>query len=255
MGQVVEQDAGLTTELLRYVNSTAFGCRDKACTAQEAVVRLGTRVTPLYLTTIGLKRLLKISQWRMLDFDGFWCANLERALFAREIAHLLGTDGDVAFSGAILCDCLLPLLTNRATRTYLRYMNDQPANAASLPEFEEREFGWNHARAAALLLRGWKLPSELVCCVLLHHKGLEILKDPAMKRTSAAAVALSGLLPDPLRQEPRGLGHLRDLDRVWPAFDLLELAYAVQRRFAELEPSLTNPTPLVGRILKARRAL
>lgn len=248
LGRIIETDAGLTGELLRYVNSTALGFRDQARTTQEAVVRLGTRVTSLYLTTVGLKRALKVSQWRMLDFTRFWCANLERALFAREVGKLLDVDGDVAFAGAILSDCMLPLLSNRATQTYLRYVNGQETAAACITAFEEREFGWNHAEVTGRLLLAWKLPAELVCCVLLHHKGLEILKSGTLKCTPAAAVAVASLLPDPLRQEPRGLEQLRRLAQAWPAFDLVGLARVVQQRFLELEPALENPDPLLGRL-------
>jgi HD-like signal output (HDOD) protein len=247
LGRIIEKDAGLTGELLRYVNSTTCGFRDCASTAQEAVVRLGTRVTGLYLTTLGLKRLLKSAHWRILDFERFWSANLERALFARETAKLMRADPEVAFAGAILSDCLLPLLTNRAAQTYLRYLNGGAA-AASLPEFESAEFGWHHAEATALLMLRWKLPSELVCCVLLHHKGLAVLEDRSLRSTAVAAVAIACLLPDPLRQEPRGLEQLRRLARSWRVFDLVGLAETVQQQFIHVEPAVKNPAPLIAQL-------
>lgn len=250
--RAIEKDSGLTCILLRHVNSAAAGFSFKAGTALEAVTRMGIRSTMLFLLTTGLNEVMKTCNSRLVNFQSFWCSNLERALFARHVARLLRTDAELAFAGAMLSDCLLPLLTNKACTTYLRFVKLQEQAPRPLTEFEDKEFGWNHCTATALLLAGWNFPSDLVCCVYLHHKGLGVLKDPQLADTAAAAVAVAGLLPDQLHQAPDGPKLLQVLQSSWPEFSLQDVAEAVQLEFDEFAPGVENPLPLVERLGRPR---
>ncbi|HUG93264.1 MAG TPA: HDOD domain-containing protein [Planctomycetaceae bacterium] len=252
VGAILEKDAGLTAALLRHVNAASLGFRQPARTAQEAIVRLGLRASTLYLVTTGMSNVLKLMKTRLVNFNEFWCANLERALFARRVADLLGADADLAYTATMLSDCLTPVLVNNATQTYLRFLNLQDVNPTRITEFEDTEFGWNHAEATAYLLDGWNFPPDIVCCVLLHHQGIAPLSDARLRRTAAAAVALAGLLPDPLRQEPGGVRTLRRIEPKWPAFRLQSIVEQVDTEFRSVEAGVRNPMPLVRRVRLAR---
>jgi len=62
-----------------------------------------------------------------------------------------------------------------------------------------------------------------------------------------AAVALSALLPDQLRQNYTGLEQLVLLQQKWPAFNLAALANVVDREHAELGLGVENSFPLSRR--------
>ena len=83
---------------------------------------------------------------------------------------------------------------------------------------------------------GWDFPDNLICCVLLHHHGLKMLRDRRLQKTAVSAVALSALLPDPLYQEIDGIEQLHRLDEAWPEFDLMTIAKRVDDRFQEITP-------------------
>ena len=104
-----------------------------------------------------------------------------------------------------------------------------------------------HAVAGASLARRWNLPDDLVCCILFHHHGLRILVHPQMKRSPVAAVALSALLPDQLRQHLSGLELLVKLQEKWPAFRLEELAKIVDEKQQALGLGVRNDFPLSRR--------
>jgi len=59
----------------------------------------------------------------------------------------------------------------------------------------------------------WNLPDELICCVCLHHNGTSLLANEKLKDTAPAAVAVSCLIPDPLRQEADGFERLIELEK------------------------------------------
>jgi hypothetical protein len=82
-------------------------------------------------------------------------------------------------------------------------------------------------------MRNWQFPDDLICCVLCHHQGLEILSDPALGRSALGAVAIAGLLPDFFHQTADGLERLMKLDVAWPAFRLHERLKRIAGQFQE----------------------
>jgi len=247
LGRVVETDSGLTVELLKHVNSTFLGLPTKVRSAQQALSTLGMRASRNLILSVGMRASIQARQSKLINQNCFWNACLQKALFARQLAALLGADQELAFAGALLQDFLLPVLTNDLFDEYLAFVRDRPAQTNLLCEFEQQCFGWDHAFAGAMLAFRWKLPDDLVCCILYHHQGPEILDHPQLGRSSAAAVALAALLPDQLRQCYDGLEQLRALERRWPAFRMDEIVATVDRVHAESGMGVRNDFPLARR--------
>ncbi len=247
LAKIVETDNGLTVELLRHVNSTYVGLRNKAKNVHQAMSMLGLRQTKNFVITTGMRGAVQSRQSKLINQSSFWNANLQKALFAREIAKLLKTDEDVAFSGALLQDFLLPVLSNDLMNEYMQFIQTREQQTQGLPEFEQAVFGWDHALAGACLARRWKLPDELVCCMLTHHFGLRILSHEVLGRSPAAAVALSAMLPDQLRQSRLGLDLLQRLQTKWKAFDLVTIAERVDALHEENAMGVKNDFPLARR--------
>lgn len=250
LGRIIETDSGLTAELLRYVNSATFGLRASAYSAAQAISMLGIRSAKLFLLSAGVQRAMKSRQSKLIHLQSFWLTNLERSLFAREVAALLKTNADLAYAGSMLQDFLLPVLSNERYGEYLRFVQTPEAERRPLSDYERATFGWDHGLATAQVLLAWRFPDDLVCCVLLHHQGLGLLSDPELGRTAAAAVAVAALIPDALRQSGDGLSALRKLQETWPAFDLPALAERVERQLAELSPAANRHFSLRRRLEK-----
>jgi len=144
----------------------------------------------------------------------------------------------------LLQDFLLPVVTNELHDHYVEFIKARDQHPIDICQFEETKFAWNHALAGACLARQWKLPDELVGCILFHHAGIEILNDPVLGGTAAAAVALSALLPDQLRQCYRGLEQLLMVEQAWPALHLKALVDAVDARHATIGLGIHTDFPL-----------
>jgi serine/threonine-protein kinase len=187
---------------------------------------------------------------RLINIQSFWTTNLERALFAREVARLLRANAELAYAGSMLHDFLLPLLCNEMFDVYLTYAQSPEDDRRPLVDYEKEMHGWDHALAAAQVMLDWKFPDDLICCVLLHHGGLAVLSDLEIGRSAAAAVAVAGLVPDPLRQSGDGLAELLKLQSIWPAFDLPKIAADVQTKFEALSPQADMHFSLSRRLEK-----
>ncbi len=247
LAKIVETDTGLTLELLRHVNSAFIGLRTKAASVMQGLSLLGLRPSKNLLITVGAKGAVQARQSKLLNQNCFWIAALQKALFAREVAAMLKTDQDLAFAGALLQDFLLPVLTTELYEPYLEFIKLRDSQQVDICDFEQHTFGWDHALAGAGLAHRWKLPDELVCCILFHHQGLEILAHPELGRTPIAAVAVAALLPDQLRQSYQGLEQLLLLEQKWPAFNLQTLIETVDAKQNESGLGVRNDFPLARR--------
>src|SRR5579863_453559 len=214
LAQILETDSGLTVGILKAVNSSSSALRSKAKNVGQALALLGRHQSRLVVTMVGTEGVIRARRSRLINANSFWHACLQKALFAREMALFFKIDPQAAFVGGLLQDFLLPILTDELYSTYLDFVESHDSPRELLPEFERHRLGWDHALAGALIGYEWHLPHEVVCCILYHHRGLAILADPKLGRTSVAAVALSALLPDALRQHPEGLDQLRHVERI-----------------------------------------
>jgi HD-like signal output (HDOD) protein len=115
LASIIEKDAGLTCELLRYVNSAGSGLSSKLGNVSHALNHLGTNTARTYLMAAGVKTATRSQQSRLLNPRHFWNTSLQRGLFARAIAGSLKLDTGLCFMGG-----LLTVLTNRFDLDYIR---------------------------------------------------------------------------------------------------------------------------------------
>lgn len=240
LGKIIEADSGLTVELLRYLNSSAFAMRQKISSAQRAIAILGINRCKLFLLSASMQKVMTPKKMAVLKPETFAPTNLERGLFAAQVARFLECDADLCFAGGMLCDSVLPSLCNEMAAEYQSYDRIPPQQKEPLPDYEKRLIQWDHARAAATIMLGWKFPDDLVCCVLLHHSAYQILSREDLRHSEAAAVAIAALLPDQLLQMPKGVAVLLKLGTVFPGFPLTEICQKVDQLMSEQFPGLTR---------------
>ncbi|MCG6157162.1 HDOD domain-containing protein [Rubinisphaera margarita] len=234
LARILESDSGLTADILQLVNSSTNGLRCTVSSVKQAISLLGFKKVQSFVLTVGAKRAMSRCDSRLINLSHFWSTNLERALFAREIAGLLRVDPEIAFAGAMLQDFLLPALTSALLNGYGVFVDERSSHPRMLIDFEQQRFGWHHAKAAAHVAWLWNFPGEIVCGIYHHHQGAAILLDPEFGQTTVAAVALSSLLPDALNQTPDGLDSLLTLQEHWPQFDLQLIAERIAAGFYEM---------------------
>lgn len=252
LSRIISTDSGLSSGLLRRANSAQVGSKARVTSVQQALVMFGVKATQLRLSSLGVQEVMKSSSSQLINFQNFWNTNLERALFARELAELLHADADLAFTASMLQDFMLPLLTNKLLDEYLEFA-ESPQQYENLIDFENQRFGWNHAQAAANVMCAWKFPDELICCVCLHHRGLGLRQDSQLGRTSLAAVAIASLLPDALQQQPDSMQKLLQLERELDALQLVPVAEKIDADFQQVAQNVQNHFSLLHYVERASK--
>ena len=248
LSKLLEQDPNLTCELLRHVNSAAIGLRHKATSAHQALVNLGLRRSKMLLLTAAIQSSIKKFNTHLFDLHQFWADNLERALFAREIAGELGADVDLAYTGAMLQDFLLPVLGHMHLQTYVAFWGERKGIPSDLTEYELQKFNVHHAQVAAACLLQWNVPDELVCSVLCHHLSFTQLQELGMTGTHLHAVAASALIPGRVAQLQNIAVALTEWAAHDVSFDLCDIAERVDACFLHEEQTSSDREPLLNRI-------
>ena len=196
LARPIEADPGLAAQVLKFLNSSAFGFQSTISNIRQGIALVGIRIVKNFVLWKAVFSLIPKSKTGTFDVGMLWQDSLRRAMFARFI--LLETkkgDPEMAFAGALLQDMSVPLLLKLKAADYGYVLDSLVKNKGKrLSELEEEFFGWNHADANFVLAQHWKLPEILVDLLSNHLKAVETSKEFS-QHPERAVVALSALIP------------------------------------------------------------
>lgn len=167
---VISMDVGLSTKILRLVNSAYYGLPRKITKLSEAIVILGFKtVRNLALSVFTYSALH--SKTTFIDHDKLWSHFMATAIFSEQLAKDVGfmnreevfLAGMMHDVGKLALDLILPAYIFELAKV---------SKKLSKPIFiVEYENGFeNHMEIGEGLLRHWKFPEEYVLVASLHEK-------------------------------------------------------------------------------------
>lgn len=170
IGAVVRKDAGLSSFLLRLVNSAFYSFSAKVDTVSRAVGIIG--VKPLYSLALGFvfSEIISRAPKDMPGLDGLWRHSLAVGLAAQALWEVQeGPEGgERLFVAGLLHDMgKLTLMCVAPDQARLLYGN--AASDAVMHEMEDELLGFNHAKLGGLLLKKWNMPASLAAAAHWHH--------------------------------------------------------------------------------------
>jgi HD-like signal output (HDOD) protein len=196
LARPIEADPGLAVQVLKFLNSSAFGFQSTISNIRQGVALVGIRIVKNFVLWKAVFSLIPKSKTGSFDVGMLWQDSLRRAMFARFLLlEIRKGDAEMAFAGALLQDMAVPLLLKVKAADYGHILDSLAKSPGKrLSALEEEYFGWNHADASLILGQYWKLPDILVDLTGNHLKAGEAATtfDPHPER---AVVALSALLP------------------------------------------------------------
>ncbi len=194
---VVSADPGLSSRILRVVNSAAYRRMREITSVQQALVTLGfVQARNLAISGAIAGAFAPDALNALFRIETFWRHSLAVAFKAAELAGQgrrvdvpsAFTAGVVHNMGRLALFYRDPALVDQAVA---RAMGEGRALEAV-----EAELGFDHAKAGELLARKWKLPEPICEAIGRHHEPIE------SDQTLAGCVALAdrfvvsnGLLP------------------------------------------------------------
>ncbi|QJW99091.1 protein kinase domain-containing protein [Frigoriglobus tundricola] len=164
-------DAALCGKLLKAVNSCLYGLKQPVASVGRAVQVIGLKMVRSLALGLSLPAV-KVGRGTEQGMRGYWLSSVGGAIIARELAVLVrrpNPDDDLVAGllrdlGEVLLRQAFPAEWSAHVARHAGRLVDDPCGA------ELESFGIDHADVTAELLRGWKLPNDLVAPIRHHHR-------------------------------------------------------------------------------------
>jgi HD-like signal output (HDOD) protein len=244
--QTIEVDPGLTSQILRFVNSSYFGFVREISSVKQAITMVGMRTIKNFALWNAVFSLMPNPRCGPFDLKQLWQDSLRRALFARHVMLLLGNkEGEEAFAAALLQDMAVPLLAKESPTIYVKLLQTRGERNIRLSSLEDRVLRWNHATVGGMMARQWNLPEQF-SDILESHITVEPWIAEPRKEPTKLAVSMSALLPplaDPIWFDCALLEEIYQKVLVPAGPSLVDLLGEIDQEFAQFAPLLRISTP------------
>jgi putative nucleotidyltransferase with HDIG domain len=168
---LIRTDAALCSELLRIVNSVAFGASAPISSIQAAVMRLGFERVRGFAMAVSLKGFLQCIRIDLLR--RLWRHSLACGLVANDLANACSTSmghDDRAYTTALLHDIGRLGLFAAHPNEYAAML--EQATGADQRDRERHAFGMDHCQAGVWLAERWQLGEDIRHVIATHHDPL-----------------------------------------------------------------------------------
>jgi len=235
----IEADPGLTSQVLRFVNSSYFGFSREISSVRLAITLVGVRTIKNFALWSAVFSLMPNPKCGPFDLKNLWQDSLRRGLFARALGKALGMkDAEDLFAAALLQDMAVPLLAKEMPEEYTHLLEARSSGEKRLSQLEDERFGWTHADAASQMARGWSLPEEFAS-LIEAHADLGKAAAEAGQKPAPFAVAISSLLP--VAADAEWFERERFLD----AFAEVNVGIPLEELFAQVDEQFLEFGPLL----------
>jgi HD-like signal output (HDOD) protein len=172
IGEIVQEDAGLTLKLLQISNSAYFGIPRKVVTPAEAVQIVGLEILRALVLCIHAFKFYQDKNFKSISASELWDHSLRTASAARKLAryeNLPESACEETFVSGLLHDIGKLVLAANADNDYRMVVERSLREGTPVDQVEWEYFGATHAQIGAYLLGLWGLPEPVVSNVELHH--------------------------------------------------------------------------------------
>jgi putative nucleotidyltransferase with HDIG domain len=200
IGQIVQEDAGLTLKLLQIANSAYFGVVRRIVTPMEAVQVVGLEILRGVVLCLHAFKYYQTKPFKSVSATELWEHSFRTAHAARRLAkfeQLNEAQCEETFVSGLLHDIGKLVMAANADADYQTVVKRSRQEGVPANELEQEIFGATHAQVGAYLLGLWGLPEPVVSTVELHHS-LPNLTDKGFTPVTAIHVAQC-LEPSPNR--------------------------------------------------------
>lgn len=176
IAKLISQDVGLAGTILKVVNSSLFGLKNRITSIEQAVRILGLQT--IIRITEGLSIKGEMDDETIIALGGFWDSAMEIASVAATIARDIGYQSpDKAYCLGLFHNCGVPLLM-RAHADYADTMRESYSHSGErVIDTENRKLKTNHAVVGYFVAKSWSLPQDLCEVIAEHHSCEDIFRE------------------------------------------------------------------------------
>jgi HD-like signal output (HDOD) protein/prolyl-tRNA editing enzyme YbaK/EbsC (Cys-tRNA(Pro) deacylase) len=175
LAEIIEQDPGLSAQVLRYANSSLYGYAGAIKNIQTAIARvLGFEFVLNLALGFSIGKSLRVPEDGPFGLDAFWKHSVYAGRLVEQLAQCLPKRLQPARGTAYLAGLLQNLgrlVLGHTFQPEFFILNRFAQANPEMPtcELERHVLGVTHDQIGAWLMEAWGLPQELVTAVRHHH--------------------------------------------------------------------------------------
>ncbi len=166
---VISEDIGLSSGILKVVNSAFFGLPQKINQVKDAVAFLGVQTVKSLVLMHGAQSSFPVKDQSGFSFDNEHRLSMQTATVAKAIANALGLPQvEESFTIAMLHRIGRLIMAQYMPDKFQQLLEALPSAEVSLGELEKQYIGVTHGQLGAYLLGLWGIPMPCVQAVAYH---------------------------------------------------------------------------------------
>lgn len=171
----ISVDPRITAELLKVINSSAFGLNRKITKIYDVINLLGVRRTVSLIISSSVIDAQNGLSGAVPEAERLWFNRRSVLIASTASTFAQGIEEispDTAFVLGLFQDLGILVMANVYSGRYVQLLRRvRRIGQLRLEQSERDEFKISHAEVSAALLQKWNLPSSMVSMVLDHHRG------------------------------------------------------------------------------------
>ena len=172
LSRTIQNDQGLSAKILKTVNSSFYGLRQRCGTIDKALVMLG--LSPVKSLALGFSLVSSIddpADSGQFDYMAYWRRGLYTGIAGKIVADHAGFEfSDEVFLGGLLQDVGMIAMYRALGDRYIEVLAAAGKDHRKLVKFELQLLDLQHPDVGAMLVQRWKLPEELSMPVKYHER-------------------------------------------------------------------------------------
>ncbi len=172
---LISSDVGLSSAILKVINSPLYGVNRKVSKIKHAVMALGLRAVNGLVIAILLKS--SIQGTSSISLERFWDSAID---VARAMSFIGGEIDvkipvDTLYSIGLFHNCGIPILALKYS-DYGDILSEAGRLGVNSLALEEQSYHTNHAVLGYYVATSWNLPSE-ICQIIMRHHDVDYLNE------------------------------------------------------------------------------
>lgn len=169
ISSMISQDVGLSSAILKIINSPFYGMNRRISEIKQAVMMLGLNTVNGLVTALLLKQAFKGNA--SISLEQFWDDALDIANAMLYIGNKIKNElpVDMLYTIGLFHNCGIPVLALK----YDNYKNifiEANRRGENTIKLEESSYKTNHAVIGYFVASSWHLPKDICNLILQHHE-------------------------------------------------------------------------------------
>jgi len=170
IGDRLAEDPALTVDVLKTVNSAAYGLRRPVSDAAHAARMLGRSELEALVLARAVRAAMPTRRVPGYDPAAFWRTAAERAALARGLAEAVQPSvARMSYTATLLQDVAVPLLAQADVPHYRDLLTTHRGERGRLQDLERSHLDFDHAMVSGWLCEAWAFPEPLQHAIAHHH--------------------------------------------------------------------------------------